>query len=38
MVHRDRYSGHRQLMADYFDDQPVYNDNIFRRRVLNQET
>ncbi|OEL25331.1 hypothetical protein BAE44_0013651 [Dichanthelium oligosanthes] len=32
MVQRDRYSGHHRLMADYFDDPPVYNDNIFWRR------
>ncbi|OEL24751.1 hypothetical protein BAE44_0014227 [Dichanthelium oligosanthes] len=32
MVQRDKYSGHRRLTADYFDDPPVYNDNIFRRR------
>ncbi|OEL20124.1 hypothetical protein BAE44_0018857 [Dichanthelium oligosanthes] len=31
-VPRDRYSGHRRLMADYFDDPPIYNDNIFCRR------
>ncbi|OEL18978.1 hypothetical protein BAE44_0020002, partial [Dichanthelium oligosanthes] len=31
-VPRDRYSGHRRLKADYFDDPPVYNGNIFRRR------
>ncbi|OEL28692.1 hypothetical protein BAE44_0010289, partial [Dichanthelium oligosanthes] len=31
MVHRDRNSGHRRLMADYFNNPPVYNDNIFRR-------
>ncbi|OEL13516.1 hypothetical protein BAE44_0025466 [Dichanthelium oligosanthes] len=28
-VPRDRYSSHHRLMADYFDDPPVYNDNIF---------
>ncbi|OEL35134.1 hypothetical protein BAE44_0003846 [Dichanthelium oligosanthes] len=31
-VHRDRYSSHHRLIADYFDDPPVYNDNIFRKR------
>ncbi|OEL25198.1 hypothetical protein BAE44_0013783 [Dichanthelium oligosanthes] len=30
-VPRDRYSGHRWLMADYFNDPDVYNNNIFHR-------
>ncbi|OEL14520.1 hypothetical protein BAE44_0024462 [Dichanthelium oligosanthes] len=31
-VLRDRYNGHRRLIAYYFDNPPVYNDNIFHRR------
>lgn len=31
-IPRDRYSGYFRLMQDYFIEQPVYGDNLFRRR------
>lgn len=31
-IPRDRYSGYFRLMQDYFIQQPVYGDNLFRRR------
>jgi hypothetical protein len=32
VINRDRESGYVRLMQDYFSDNPVYNDDIFRRR------
>ena len=29
---RDHQAGHRRIMRDYFEDNPVYNDKLFRRR------
>ncbi|KAL6843209.1 hypothetical protein ACP4OV_026922 [Aristida adscensionis] len=31
-VNRDREGAHAQLMADYFDENPLYSNTIFRRR------
>ena len=33
-IPRDRYSGYCRLMEDYFVDNPVYGDNLFRRRLV----
>lgn len=30
VIHRDQFTGHRKLMANYFDPNPVYDNNIFR--------
>ncbi|KAA1096459.1 hypothetical protein PGT21_017368 [Puccinia graminis f. sp. tritici] len=32
VIHRDRIAGHKRLMADYFDENPVYNNRMFERR------
>ncbi|DAZ93752.1 TPA: hypothetical protein N0F65_000595 [Lagenidium giganteum] len=32
VVHRDRPSGHAQIMHDYFSRTPVYSDEVFQRR------
>ncbi|KAG1520947.1 hypothetical protein G6F52_007186 [Rhizopus delemar] len=32
VVNRDRVSGHRRLMADYFSQSPTYDERTFRRR------
>lgn len=31
-VHRDREGAHARLMKDYFDENPIWGPNIFRRR------
>jgi hypothetical protein len=31
IVPRNRFSGYRLLYADYFVDEPVFNDDVFRR-------
>ena len=31
-INRNREDAHAQLMADYFDENPLYSDTIFRRR------
>jgi hypothetical protein len=33
-VARNRFSGYRLLYADYFADEPVFNDDVFRRRFV----
>jgi hypothetical protein len=33
-VPRDMFSGYCMLYADYFADEPVYGDNVFRRRFV----
>src|SRR5438445_4810724 len=34
-MHRE---GHLRIMKDYFNDEPVYNDRLFRRRFLTQRS
>lgn len=34
MVPRDRFTGHQRLHADYFCDDPVYKEDVFRRRLV----
>ncbi|XP_035844153.1 uncharacterized protein LOC118490559 [Helianthus annuus] len=34
-INRDRQGAHEKLVNDYFSDEPLYNDEIFRRRVHN---
>ncbi|XP_022018921.1 uncharacterized protein LOC110918951 [Helianthus annuus] len=31
-INRDRQGAHEELVNDYFSDEPLYNDEIFRRR------
>jgi len=31
-INRNREGAHAQLMADYFDENPLYSDTMFRRR------
>ncbi|KAM0012897.1 hypothetical protein Hdeb2414_s0047g00748791 [Helianthus debilis subsp. tardiflorus] len=31
-INRDRQGVHEKLVNDYFSDEPLYNDEIFRRR------
>jgi hypothetical protein len=33
-IPRDRYSGYIRLMEDYFVANPVYGENLFRRRFV----
>jgi hypothetical protein len=34
IVPHDRFTGHHRLYADYFCDDPVYGDDVFRRRLF----
>jgi hypothetical protein len=34
IVPQDRFSGHHRLNADYFYENPVFWDDLFRRRVI----
>jgi hypothetical protein len=34
IVPRDRFSGHHRLHADYFSDNPIFRDDLFRRRLV----
>jgi hypothetical protein len=34
IVPRNRFSGYRLLYADYFVDEPVFNDDVFRPRFV----
>jgi hypothetical protein len=34
VIQHDRFTGHRKLMSNFFDPNPVYEDNIFRRQFF----
>jgi hypothetical protein len=34
IVPRDRFTGHHRLHADYFYENPIFGDDLFRRRFI----
>jgi hypothetical protein len=34
IVPHDRFSGHHRLHVDYFNDNPIFEDDLFRRRLI----